>query len=156
LEKLLDGYGIGMNKDVVLDLWRRVHVVVPTAAGMAGADLPQILEVQDDPRFSGNEQLVATSFAGLFRVEDVAVPFASSLTVKAEKQPKALTKDNKPALHAVMRSSPFAVHMTGESADLKAFQKWAPKLKGLQQQQFAVAANVEGTLKTAFPEGDKM
>ncbi|MGH7294147.1 MAG: GldG family protein, partial [Polyangiaceae bacterium] len=38
---------------------------------------------------------------------------------------------------------------------LKPFQRWAPKLKGLQQQQYAIAADVEGTLKTAFPEGDK-
>ncbi len=63
LEKLLEGYGVGINKDAVLDLWRRVHVAVPTAAGMAGADLPQLLEVQDDTRFSGTEQLIDTSFA---------------------------------------------------------------------------------------------
>jgi len=148
LDKLLDGYGIDVNKDVVLDLWRRVHVVVPTAGGVAGADLPQILEVQDDTRFSGDEQLIDTSFPALFRVEDVAVPFASSLTLKTDKQPG--TK-----MHVVMRSSPYSVHLTGENVDLKPFQKWAHKLKGLQQQQFAVGADVEGTLKSAFPDGDK-
>jgi hypothetical protein len=49
------------------------------------------------------------------------------------------------------------VHLTGENADLRVRQPraWAPVLKGLQQQQFALAANVEGTLKTAFPDGDK-
>jgi ABC-type uncharacterized transport system involved in gliding motility auxiliary subunit len=148
LEKLLEGYGIGVNKDVVLDIWRHARVVVPTTAGMAGAELQQVLDVQDDTRFSGDEQLIDTSFPCLFRVEDVAVPFASSLTLKADKQPG--TK-----LQVVMRSSPAAVHLTGETADLKPFQKWSAKLKGLQQQQFAVAAQVEGTLKTAFPEGDK-
>jgi hypothetical protein len=57
-----------------------------------------------------------------------------------------------------MRSSPVAVHLTGDSADLKPFQKWAPKLKGQKQEQFALAASVEGTLKSAFADssgGDK-
>ena len=147
LDKLLDGYGISMNKDAVIDR-RGVHLIVPTSGGMAQVDMPQVLEVQDDPRFSGNEQLVDTSFPALFRVTDIAVPFASSLSLKTDKQPGA-------KLHVVMRSSPFAAHLTGDSADLKPFQKWAPKLKGLQQQQFGVAAVAEGTLKSAFPEGDK-
>ncbi len=149
LDKLLDGYGIAINKDVVLDILRRARVVVPTAGGAAGADLPQILEPQDDPRFTKDQQLIDTHFAALFRVDDVAVPFASSLTMKPEKQPKA-------TVHVVMRSTPFAVHLTGDSADLRPFQKWASKLKGLQQQQFAIAADVEGPFKTAFPDGDKM
>jgi hypothetical protein len=33
-----------------------------------------------------------------------------------------------------------AVHLTGETVDLKPFQKWAPKLKGLKQEQFAIGA----------------
>ncbi|MBV9949276.1 MAG: Gldg family protein, partial [Myxococcales bacterium] len=148
LEKLLEGYGIAMNKDVVLDLWRRVSLMLPTAGGLASAQLNQVLEVQDDPRFSGDQQLIDTSFPGLFRVEDMAVPFVSSVSLKPEKQPG--TK-----LQAVMRSSPFAVHLTGDSADLHMRRNWAASLKGLQQQQFAIAADVEGTLKSAFPEGDK-
>ncbi len=147
LDKLLDGYGIALNKDAVIDR-RGVHLILPTSGGMAQVDMPQVLEVQDDPRFTGEEQLVDTSFPALFRVTDIAVPFVSSLSLKADKQPG--TK-----MHVVMRSSPFSVHLTGDSADLKPFQKWAPKLKGLQQQQFAVGAVVEGTLKSAFPEGDK-
>jgi ABC-type uncharacterized transport system involved in gliding motility auxiliary subunit len=147
LEKLLDGYGISMNKDAVIDR-RGVHLILPTSGGMAQVDMPQVLEVQDDPRFSGNEQLVDTSFPALFRVTDIAVPFVSSLSLKTDKQPGA-------KVHVVMRSSPFSVHLTGDSADLKPFQKWAPKLKGLQQQQFTVGAVAEGTLKSAFPDGDK-
>ncbi len=148
LDKLLDGYGVVMDKDVVLDMWRHVRLVVPTAGGMAQAEMPQILEVQDDPRFSGNEQLIDTSFPGLFRVQDVAVPFVSSLSLKSDKQPGA-------KMQIVMRSSPVSVRLTGDSVDLHPFQKWASKLKGLQQQQFGIAANVEGTLKSAFTEGDK-
>jgi ABC-type uncharacterized transport system involved in gliding motility auxiliary subunit len=148
LEKLLEGYGITMNKDAVLDRLRRVQVMVPTAGGIAAADFPQFLQVQDDPRYSGEEQIVDTSFPALFRVSDIAVPFASSLALKRDKQPEA-------KLRVVMRTTPRAVRLTGETADLKPFQKWAPKLKGLQDQQFAIAAAAEGTLKTAFPEGDK-
>jgi gliding motility-associatede transport system auxiliary component len=148
LEMLLDGYGVHIEKDVVLDLWRRARIAVPTAAGMAGVDLPEILDVQDDPRFAGNEQLVDTSFAALFRVPEVAVPFPSSLKVAPEKQPGAQVK-------VVMRSSPKAVHLTNEMVGLRPGQKWAPKIKGLQQQQFAIAADVEGTLKSAFSGGDK-
>ncbi|MDP9000962.1 MAG: hypothetical protein M3O46_12710, partial [Myxococcota bacterium] len=87
-------------------------------------------------------------FPCLFRVSEMAVPFASSLTLKTDKQPGAKAR-------IVIRSTPRAVHLTGDTADLKPFQKWAPKLKGLQDQQFAIAASVEGSLKTAFPEGDK-
>jgi ABC-type uncharacterized transport system involved in gliding motility auxiliary subunit len=148
LEKLLDGYGVAVEKDVVLDLWHHVRLMVPTAGGMAQAELQQILDVQDDPRFSDKEQLIDTSFPGLFRVQEVAVPFASSLSLKADKQPG--TK-----MSIVMRSSPASVHLTGDTADLRPFQKWASKLKGMQQQQFGLAANVEGTLKSAFIEGDK-
>jgi ABC-type uncharacterized transport system involved in gliding motility auxiliary subunit len=148
LDKLLEGYGVAMDKDVVLDLWHHVRLIVPTAGGIAQAELQQIPDVQDDPRFTDKEQLIDTSFAGLFRVQEVAVPFASSVSLKTDKQPEAKMK-------IVMRSSPASVHLTGESADLRPFQKWAPKLKGLQQQQFGIAANVEGSLKSAFPEGDK-
>jgi ABC-type uncharacterized transport system involved in gliding motility auxiliary subunit len=148
LDKLLEGYGVTMNKDAVLDRMRGVHVIVPTAGGMAQVDLPQVLEVQDDPRFSGSEQLVDTAFPCVFRVADIAVPFVSSLTIKADKQPNA-------KIHVVMRSSPFSAHLTGDTVDLRPLQKWGPKLKGLQQEQFAIAAAVEGTIKSAFPEGDK-
>jgi ABC-type uncharacterized transport system involved in gliding motility auxiliary subunit len=148
LDKLLDGYGVAVNKDVVLDLWRHARLVVPTMGGMAGAELYQILDVQDDPRVGKDEQLVDTSFPCLFRVQQIAVPLVSSLSLKADKQPGA-------KMHVVARSSPASVHLTGETADLRPFQKWAPKLKGLKQDQFAIGADVEGTLSSAFPEGDK-
>jgi hypothetical protein len=107
-----------------------------------------MIEVQDDPRYTDNEKLLDTGFPALFRVQDLAVPLASSLTISADKQPG--TK-----IQVLMRTSPVAVHLTGDSADLKPFQKWAPKLKGQKQEQYALAASVEGTLKSAFPEGDK-
>lgn len=148
LDKLLSGYGVDVSKDVVLDLWHHVRLVVPTMGGIASAELEPILDIQDDPRFSGDTQLVDTSFPGLFRVQELAVPFASSLTLQQSKQPDA-------KMRVVMRSTPFGVHLTGDTIDLKPLQKWSTKLKGLKQEQFAVAANVEGTLKSAFDGQDK-
>jgi ABC-type uncharacterized transport system involved in gliding motility auxiliary subunit len=151
LDTLLEGYGIQMNKDVVLDLARHATIAVPTMSGMARADLPQVLDMQDDPRFAGDQQLIDTSFPGLFRVQEVAAPFASSLKLEPEKQPGVTLK-------IVARTSPAAVHLQGETVDLRVrpqLKAWAPTLKGLQQEQFAIGANAEGTLKSAFPTGDK-
>ncbi|HXX70230.1 MAG TPA: Gldg family protein, partial [Polyangiaceae bacterium] len=148
LDKLLSGYGVDVNKDVVLDLWHHVRLVVPTMGGIASAELEPILDVQDDPRFACDTQLVDTSFPGLFRVQELAVPFASSLTLEPNKQPDA-------KMHVVMRSTPFGVHLTGDTIDLKPLQKWSTKLKGLKQEQFAIGADVEGTLKSAFAGQDK-
>ena len=150
IDTLLDGYGVTMNKDVVIDIGRHASIVVQTMSGMTRIDVPQILDLQDDPRFTGDQQLIDTSFAGLFRVQELALPFASSLKLEPEKQPGAKLK-------IVARSSPAAVHLQGESADLRIrpqLKQWAGTLKGLQQEQFAVGADVEGTLKSAFPPGD--
>lgn len=149
IDTLLEGYGIQMNKDVVIDIGRHVGVAVPTMSGVQRVDVPQILEVQDDPRFSGDQQLIDTGFPALFRVADLAAPFASSLKLVPERQPGA-------ALKIIARSSPFAVHQQGETVDLRIrpqLKQWAPTLKGLQQEQFAIGANVEGTLKSAYPQG---
>jgi hypothetical protein len=143
LEKLALGYGIGMNEDVVLDRAGCARV-----GGAASADFPPILDVHEadspDPA-----RLIDGSFPGLFEMVEVSVPLASSLTLAPEKQPKA-------SVRAVLRSSPSAVHLTGESADLSPFQAWAPKLAGQGQQQFVVAATAMGTLRTAFPAGANM
>jgi|HubBroStandDraft_1064217.scaffolds.fasta_scaffold38756_2 ABC-type uncharacterized transport system involved in gliding motility auxiliary subunit len=148
LDKLLGGYGIDVDKDVILDLWRHARFIIPTMGRIGTAEVPQILNVQDGPLPSGADPFVDTSFPVVFRMEDMAVPFASSLSLKTDKQPGAKAQ-------IVMRSSPAAVHLTGDTVDLEVGQKWATKLKGQQQRQYAIAANVEGTLKTAFPEGDK-
>ena len=126
---------------------RHARIVVPTMGGMTGVDMLQLLELQDDTRFTGDQQLIDTGFPCLFRVEDLAAPFASSLKLQADRQPGATLK-------VVARTTPYAVELRGESADLRVRQlkQWAPQLKGLQQQQFPIAADIEGTLKSAFPD----
>ncbi len=158
LEKLLDGYGIEMRKDVVIDYGRAFRVAMMTNGGVANIRFPQFLDVQDDPSYTGEQAFLDTSFASFFRLPSVTLPFASSLVIHREKQPDLLPADFK----IVARSTPRSVREEGESVDLQPFRQWRPK--GTFE-QFGVAATVEGVkdkngtlhpLRTAFPEGDKM
>jgi hypothetical protein len=147
LETLLAGYGIGVHEDVVIDRLRPVRVVVKTDHGPASADFPQILHVDDASSVSPGERRMDTSFPPFFRVDEVAVPFASSLTLQPDKQPKA-------RMRVVMRSSASAFHLSGDSVNLAPFRHWAYQSDPLASERFVLAAEVGGTLVTAFPEGD--
>jgi ABC-type uncharacterized transport system involved in gliding motility auxiliary subunit len=148
LDKLLAGYGIEMRKDVVLDFRRAFQVLEPTESGIVRRTFPQFLHVTDDPRFTGDEMLLDTSFPAFFRLEELMFPFSSSLVLHKDKQPEAKT------MKVVARSSPASFHEQGDTVDLRPFQNWKPKVE--KPEQYNVAATVDGTLKTAFPEGDKM
>ena len=145
LDKLLDGYGVEIHKDVVLDFGRSFRVTMFTQSGLGSVRFPQLLEVMDDSRFSGDQQLLDTSFPAFFRMEQVIMPFCSSLTLHKDKQPTASD------ISIVARSTPHAINKTDDTVEL-GLQSWRPKG---QWQQFNVAARVEGRLKTAFPAGDK-
>ncbi len=146
LDKLLDGYGVQLNKDVVLDFGRSFHVSMLTQGGIASRRFPDMIDVQDDPRFTGNDALLDTAFPGFFRLPEIVIPFASSLALHPDKQPEA-------KMGVVARSTPRSVVETGDTVDLKPLGKWTPKGTWTQ---FPLAAQVEGTLKSAFPSGDKM
>lgn len=148
LEKLLEGYGIGMNKDVVLEFGRPFRVRVDTLTGPRTMIFPQVLDVREDSRFTGEEVLLDTSFAAFFRIPQASFPFASSLTLKKDKQPQLGDK-----LRVIAQSTPAAITETGDTVELKPARQWRPKGNF---QQHAIAAAAEGKLKTAFPEGDKM
>jgi ABC-type uncharacterized transport system involved in gliding motility auxiliary subunit len=145
LDKLLDGYGITMNKDVVLDFGHYFHVNMITQGGIASARFPDVLDIQEDTRLTGNDTLLDTAFPGFFRLPEIVIPFASSVALHPDKQPEA-------KMSIVARSTPRSIVETGDTVDLKPFKKWAPKGTWTQ---FGVAAQLEGTLKTAFPTGDK-
>ena len=90
LEKLLEGYGITMNKDAVLDWAGSFTLPGQTETGQQVAiRTPWALQLSPDDRFEGDKQLIDKSFAPFFRLDQVAVPFASSLTPHPEKQPGA-------------------------------------------------------------------
>ncbi len=141
LEKLLAGYGIEMRKDVVLDFGRSMRLQVSTQGGVGTVQFPQVLDVIDDPRFSGNEQLLDTTFPAFFRIQELAFPFASSVALLADKQPEAQLK-------ILARSTPRALVEKTDTVDLRPFQRWGRKG---EFGQFGLAASAEGTLKTAFP-----
>ncbi len=138
LGTLLDGYGIEMHKDVVLDFGRSFKVTVAAQSGVESARFPALLEIDDDERFTGNERLIDTTFAPFFRMEQIVVPFASSLTLHRERQPSASMK-------VVARSTPHSVHVTHDT-DL-GLRAWRPQGAWAQ---FDIAAYVEGRMKSAF------
>ncbi len=148
LEKLLEGYGIEMKKDVVLDFGRSFRVNMLTQGGVASARFPQFMEIQDDTRFTGDEQLLDTAFPGFFRIPTVVVPFASSLVLHGDKQPEA-----KPRV--IARSTPRSTLATGDTVDLKPLQQWTSHIKKAQWAQYAVGATLEGTIKSAFADSQE-
>lgn len=150
LEKLLDGYGIELRKDVVLDFGRPFRVGMWTPGGAQTARFPPILDVHDDYRFTDNEQLLDASFPAFFRVPQVPFPFASSLVLHRDKQPDVAPEK----FRVLARSTPRSQRREGDTVDLKLVQRWAPQ-KG-EFTQYDVAATVEGKLKSAFAGADKM
>ena len=149
LDKLLEGYGIKVKKDVVLDFGRSFRVGVMTQTGMpATALFPQFINVEDDSRYEGDEKRLDTAFPSFFRVPQVIWPFASSLELDRTKQPEVAADKMK----IIARSTQYAIHETGDKVDLKPFRAWKPK--GTWE-QFGIGATVEGPLKSAFLTGDK-
>ena len=150
LDKLLDGYGIEERKDALLDFGRPFRVMVGTQGGPQVMRFPPLLDVRDDFRFSGDEQLLDTSFAAFFRISEVPFPLASSLVLHRDKQP-GVTDPNK--FKVLARSTPKTLRETSDTIDMKPMRQWRPKG---EFSQFNVAATIEGKLKSAFPAGDKM
>jgi hypothetical protein len=151
LDKLLDGYGIEMRKDVVLDFGRSYRVTMLTQGGLASVKFPQVINVTDDARFADDPErrFIDSSFPPFFRMEQVIMPFCSSLVLHKDKQPSITDEKD---FGIVARSTPRSIRKTDDKVDLAPFQAWRPKG---QWEQFGIAAHVEGRLKSAFPAGDK-
>jgi ABC-type uncharacterized transport system involved in gliding motility auxiliary subunit len=142
LDKLLDGYGIHMNKNAVFDHGAQFRVQVMTQGGQpAWIRHPGIAHVINDPRMDEKEKLLDTGFAGFFRMDEVIFPFPSSLDLKREKQPADVN------LVAVARSTPASNVDTSDTIDMKLREQWRPKAKQAQQ---ILAAYADGKLKSAF------
>ena len=145
LENLLNGYGIEMKKDAVLEWQRSMRLPVLTATGTAAwVRAPAIVQAQRDPRYDEEHQLLDDGFAGFFRADEISFPFPSTLVPHADKQPEAKLK-------VVARTTPAAWAETGDTVDLKISPSWRPK-PPLDQRAIAIA--VEGTLKAAMGTGD--
>jgi hypothetical protein len=145
LDKLLKGYGIEMAKDVDLDWGRAMRIPVMTQSGNVAYILaPGIAQVQYVAGLDNNQQMLDNGFAGFFRIEELAFPFPSSLTVHPDKQPGV-------NLRVIARTTPRTSVETGESVELRPSADMKAKAPFDQR---AIAAVAEGKLKSAMGEGD--
>ena len=141
LDKLLTGYGIEMSKDVAMDWGRLMRIPMMTQSGnMSWVFLPGIAQVQYTPGIDEEQQMLNNAFAGFFRLEELAFPYPSSLTLKQDKQPDA-------KMEVVARTSPRTTVASGESIELRPSTDFEPKPPFEQR---AIAAAVEGKLKRSM------
>lgn len=142
LDKLLTGYGIEMKKNAVFDFGAQFGIVVPTQDGrIQSMRHPGIAHVIADPRMDAGQELLDPTFAGFFRMQELAFPFPSSLALLRDKQPQDVE------LKAVARSTPESSVVTTDTVDMKLKTNWEPKPPMAQQ---IIAATAKGKLKSAF------
>ena len=142
LDGLLGGYGIEMKKDAVLDHGAQFRIPVMVGMGtMAWIRHPGIAHVVNDPRFAEDETLLDTAFPGFFRMDELMMPFPSSLVLLRDRQPKDVK------LSAVARTTPAANSVDSETVDMSLRDNWEPKPPFSQR---ILAATAEGKLKSAY------
>jgi ABC-type uncharacterized transport system involved in gliding motility auxiliary subunit len=142
LGPLLEGYGIEMKKDAVLDHGAQFRIPVMVGMGsMAWVRHPGLAHVINDPRFGEEDKLLDTSFPAFFRMDEIMFPFPSSLVLHKDKQPEDVK------VRAVARTTPAANSVTTDTVDMSLKDNWEPKPPFEQR---VIAATAEGKLKSAF------
>ncbi|MEZ4372549.1 MAG: GldG family protein [Polyangiaceae bacterium] len=154
LDKLLGGYGIKMNKDAVLDHDAQFRLPILTQSGVAAIGHPGIVHAVNEGDGDEATEMLDDSFAGFFRMAEMAIPFPSSLELEKDKQPDATLK-------SVARTSQGATVTTADSVDMALFadggiKKWTAEG---DPKSYIIAATVEaepgkGKLKAALGTGD--
>ncbi len=141
LDKLLTGYGLEVSKDVAMDWGRLMRIPMMTQSGnIQWVFLPGIAQVQYLPGISAEQQMLDNSFAAFFRIEEIAFPYPSSVTLHPDKQPEA-------KLSVVARTSPRTTVSSGDAVELRPSADIKPQPPFEQR---AIAAVVEGKLKRAM------
>ncbi|MBK9265078.1 MAG: GldG family protein [Polyangiaceae bacterium] len=141
LEKLLDGYGVEMKKEAILDWGRTMRIPYQTQSGGIGwVRMHGVVQLQHEGGLEENEQMLDSSFAGFFRIDELSFPFPSTLVPHPEKQPGAQMK-------VVARSTPNTTVDSSDTIDMKFTNDLKPKGDYGQR---AMAVVVEGKLKSAF------
>ncbi len=145
LDKLLGGYGFEIAKDVAMD-WNRQRIPITDQSGrIVGAiRAPGLSQAQYFAGIDADQQFLDNSFAGFFRIDEIAFPFVSSLTLHPDKQPQAKMK-------VVARTTPGSSIDTGETVDLRPSNDLKPKPPFSQRN---IAAYAEGKIKSAMAAGD--
>lgn len=141
LEKLLDGYGVEMKKEAILDWGRSMQIPFQMQGGQIGwIRVHGIVQAQHDDSLDEKEQTLDSSFAPFFRMDEISFPFPSTLVAHPEKQPEAKMK-------VVARSTPNTTVDASETIDLKFSTEVKPKGEYGQR---AMAISLEGKIKSAF------
>jgi hypothetical protein len=142
LERLTSGYGIAMNPDVVIDEGAAWTVPVIDNLGKTHrVAFPAILRVEAAAEPGGERPGLDPGFAGFYRTDEAAFPFASSLTLLPDRQPADVK------LRPVARSAPTVWVETNSPVDLGPNAVWrAPR----EPQARILAAVAEGRLRSAF------
>jgi hypothetical protein len=131
-----------MNKDAVFDHGAQFRVQVMTQTGQGQWIChPGIAHVVNDTRMDEKDKLLDTGFAGFFRMDEVILPFPSSLQIKRDKQPADVK------IEVVARSTPASSVDKSDTIDMKLREQWRPKPP---QEQRILAAYADGKLKSAF------
>jgi gliding motility-associatede transport system auxiliary component len=142
LDKLLTGYGIEMGKNVAMDWSRLMRIPMVTQSGnVLWVYLPGISQPQYIPGLEDDQQMLDSEFAGFFRLEEIALPYPSTLTLHPDKQPEA-------KMFVVARTGPRTTIAKGKSVELAPSTDFNPQPPF---EQHCVAAVVEGKLKRAMP-----
>lgn len=140
LDKLVDGYGIEMKKEAILDWGRSISIPVQTQTGVLYFQAPGIVQAMNDSRYDAKEQLLDSGFAGFFRLDEISFPFPSTLVAHPEKQPEATMK-------VVARSTAKSTVDNADTLEMKISSDWKPKGEAGQR---AMAIVLEGKIKSAF------
>lgn len=146
LEKLVEGYGIEMKKEAILDWGRSLSIPYQTQSGPVYYPMPGVVLAVHDTRFDEKEQTLDTGFAGFFRIDEISFPFPSTLVAHPEKQPEATMK-------VVARSTPKSTVDSSDAIEMKPAAEWKPKGEAGQRVMGIV---LEGKIKSAFGGQDAL
>jgi hypothetical protein len=144
LEKLLDGYGVELRRELLLDPTNGLRLPFIAASGATEYyTAPGLLQLQRDDRAAATEQVIDAEFGAFFRLDEILFPYASPLVPHPERQPTA-------RLRVVARTSAEAVASGAESVELGLAK---PDVPEGARARHAIAIAVEGTLASAFGAG---
>jgi hypothetical protein len=140
LDRLLGKYGIEMKREAVLDWERSIAIPVETKSGQrVWLRAPWIVDAMQEADARGTHLLDET-FIPFFRLNQLALPFPSTLVAHPDRQPKA-------TLRVVARTTPRTEGDPSRSIPMALSSDRAPKGPLASR---AVAIAVEGDIKSAF------
>jgi ABC-type uncharacterized transport system involved in gliding motility auxiliary subunit len=139
IRPLLAGYGIEQHTNVALDFGQEQRMVM-SAQGIAALRTPALIDVASGNSAGDKKGTIDHSFAPFAKITSTSMPFASSLTLHPEVQPRA-------KLRVIVRSGPKTALETNPTVDLSPTRAWATMTPAAAQNLVAI---VEGPLKSAL------